>query len=298
MIKYGAWQIGFFSAGSRPSRQDLFGCSTRGAVTGRQFHGPVNSGLFAWGEPIRGCVFGGTYHEVLRGVGNCAFRPTFLFAFFTRMEGSEAFLQALRALLPDPPVAGGVAATGADDLPGELSPPAEDVVVLLTEGAMFAIDNHNPLEARGGVYATDLESPRVLRRLRPLDMPWEDAAPLLAALRENYKMTDEDEELLALSDQQGRNIRVSGAERRGALITQIDLPDDQYLHVRLSDRRTAVHALIEYADMRHTLIIADSVFSRLLYRPFSVPEGSTVVFLPAQIAGGRLCNLMFTSVKK
>jgi len=296
MIRYGAWQIGFFSAGSPPARPDLFGCSTLGAVTGRQFHSQINSGVYAWGDEVRGCVYSGTYHEVLCGVGKCAFRPSFLLAFFARREGSEEFLQALRALMPDPSVAGGVA-YGRPAAPGELSPAAEDVVILLPESAMFTTDFINPLEARGGIYAFDADSPRVLRRLRQPDMPWEAAGSAIGKLRESYKMADEDAELLALSDQYGRNIRLRGSDD-GVLASEIFLPEEGYLHARLSDRRTVIDALIEYAQIRQTLVIADSVFSNLLYHPFSVPESTTVVYMPAQIAGGKFSNLVFTAVKR
>jgi hypothetical protein len=296
MIRYGAWQIGFFNRGFNPGRSDVFGCSTCGAITGRQYHLPDNAGLFAWGAPVRGCAFFGDYAEVLKGAANCSYKPTFMLALFTRLSGAAAFLAGLGAAMPDIPIAGGVAAGGINGA-GELMPKAGDAALLMCESEEFTASYQNALEARGGIYEFDAASPRELKRLRQPDMPWEDAAMTIQKLKESYRVGKDDFESFAFSDNEGRNLRLMENESGEGLRVCADLPGKGYLHLRISNPKAASEAIINSARARRTLFIGDIGFHALINRPFSTHESSAMAFLDCQIAGGRLCNLTLSAVK-
>ena len=296
MIRYGSWQIGFFNRGFNPGRSGVFGCSTCGAITGKQYHLPDNAGFFAWGGPVRGCAFYGNYAEVLEGAANCAYRPTFVLALFTRSSGAAAFLDGLCEAMPDVPVAGGVAAGWAGGA-GELVPEAEDAALLMCESEEFMTSYQNALEARGGIYEFDAASPRELRRLRQPDMPWEDAAVTIKKLKESYRVGESDFASFAFSDNEGRNLRLTENESGEGVRVCADLPGKGYLHLRVSDPKTASEAIIKSAQTKRTLYIGDYGFHKLINHPFSTHESSAMVFLDSQIADGRLCNLTLTSIK-
>lgn len=296
MVRYGAWQVGFYNPGMRPDRPDLFGCATMGAVTGRQYHLPANTGLFMWGERLRGCVYWGRYEEVLLGVRQCAFKPTLMIALFTRSEGVETFLNGLLAAMPGVPVAGGVAARALGAETGEISPAGSDVALFMSESGAFTTARRNTLEARGGIYEFDVESTRVLKRLRAPDMPWEDAQAVLSKLKERYRVPVDDFVSITFSDNDGVNLHLR--PEGDSLIAASNLPDKGYLHLRTSPRAAAASAIIEYAQMPNALLIGCSALKALINRPFSVPDTSTMVFLEGEVGDGRLGNLMLVSVRK
>ena len=297
MIRYGAWQLGFFSPGHRPSRSDVFGCATIGAVTGRQYHAALNIGMYTWGTPVRGCVFSGTFAEVLSGVANCAFRPSFMLVFYAHMNGAGAFVKELAQAMPGVPFSGGMAAS-ADGTCGELAPAAEDVAVLMCETDVFSVNSKNVLEARGGIYEFDAETPHVIRRLREPDMPWEDAADVVALLKARYRIAADDFEAFTFSDNDGLNLNLGSDDGGGAIRIGTDLPETGFLHPRTSDRETAAVAMVAYAQARSSLIIASVAQGRLVGKPFSVPESSTMVFLSGQIVSGRCADLMLTALRR
>lgn len=298
MVRYGAWQIGFFNAGGRPKNDGIFGCSTCGAVTGRQFHMAQNTGFFSWGAPVRGCVFAGGYDDVSRDVENCAFKPTFIFALFARDEGIEDFLVKIDSYMPGVPIAGGLAYSGDGSGAGELAPEARDVALLFCESDMFMMAHKNVLEARGGIYEFDAEGERTLKRLREPDMPWESAAAVVSKLSERYAPRADQPGVFAFSDNDGMNLRVSQVGKSGRLVSGVSLPKSGFLHPRTSDALSVAEEVIEFAQTQQAMVIADDGFMNMIKHPFSVPEGTTVIFLPGQIAGGRYANLMLNSIRR
>ncbi|NLG24407.1 MAG: hypothetical protein GX558_03565 [Clostridiales bacterium] len=296
MVRYGAWQVGFYNPGMRPDRPDLFGCATMGAVTGRQYHLPANTGLFMWGDRLRGCVYAGAYDEVLAGVRKCAFRPSLMIALFAAAEGADDFLQALQSAMPGVTVTGGVAAAAEGLDRGEISPAGGDVALFMSETGSFTASRRNVLEARGGIYEFDVEPPRLLKRLRQPDMPWEMAGAVLADLKERYRVPPDDFSSITFSDNDGVNLYLhpEGEWLRAAS----NLPDKGYLHLRTTPAAVAGGAIVEYAQMPNALIIGCAAFRGMISRPFSVPEGSTMVFLDSEVADGRLGNLMLVSVRR
>lgn len=293
-MQYGLWTIGFYDPGCRPEDERLFGCATQGMTIGKNLVRSEEGCLAVWREAALGWVFSGTYTNVLAELRAFERTPSLALVFFAHGDGPESFLKALRALLPDTPIAGGGAAVGENGV-GQLSPPGRDVAVLLIESEGFTVCAKNVLEPTGERFTFEAEGSRRIHRFAGPDGHWRNAPDALAEIKRARQVAADDFESLTFSDEQNRNLhfRAEG----DVLASGADLPETGELILRHTPRPIAEAAIRAFAQRENALVIGCAGLKSLLTGDYAVPDNTLVLYLHGEIISGAFGNLMLSAVQ-
>lgn len=294
MYRDGNWTIAFFNPGKNPGRPDVFGCATLGAVDAQSAHAPDVDGLFVWRREVAGRAVCGSRAQCLAEIEDAAFSPTCILALLAEGEGAETFLDALRARFPGVQIAGGVSACESG-CTGELSPEGAQAALLLVKEDAFHTAFENILAPTGRWFALRTDgAPRVLADLAEDGAPVQSAEEAWPALQRAQGLSPDNFEQMTLSDGDGLNVHLSVQE--GRLCAGADCDGRGPFQLRFSGRDAMEAGMQAFSDAPGALIFGCAGLKSAVRRLPCVPEGTLLLFLFGEIAGGRFANLMMTGL--
>jgi hypothetical protein len=277
------FKIAFWTPGTGIlQNQHLFGCASHGFATDSAWFEPEKGEYSFWKETIKGTVFSGGYKNVLTSLSKCDFMPKVCIAFFRKSLGVEQFILKFRELLPDVPLIGGGAAIGKWQNMGDISPLAEEIVLLAADEGEFDLQTLNIYNQSNEELEINKTSDRSFNKVRLLpDGKWQSALDFFHEQKEIRGISQDDFESITFHDLNRRNIHCSIKEDQ--IFTGANLPDNRRLVLCVVDRKEATRHLSEFISEERSLVIGCAGIRSLIQKPLTAGRNSLAGFLFGEV---------------